>query len=89
MVKIKQGFVMRKVASQSVVIAVGKASEEFHGMINLNDSGSCIWKCMEEGMEAEEIASKITEEFDIDIQTAMADIEQMQSKMKELGIVEA
>ena len=32
--KINEGFVLREVAGQAVVIAVGEASEKFHGMIN-------------------------------------------------------
>ena len=34
--KIKNGFVLRDVGGQAVVIAVGEASKTFHGMINLN-----------------------------------------------------
>ena len=37
--KIKNGFVLRDVGGQAVVIAVGEASKTFHGMINLNATG--------------------------------------------------
>ena len=37
--KIKEGYVLREVAGQAVVIAVGEASKTFHGMINLNETG--------------------------------------------------
>lgn len=36
--KIKDGFVLREVAGQTVVIGVGALSEQFHGMILLNDT---------------------------------------------------
>ena len=34
--RIKEGFVLREVAGQVVVIATGEASKGFHGMIKLN-----------------------------------------------------
>lgn len=88
MAKIKEGYVMRQIAGQSVVIAVGKASESFHGMINLNDSGSCVWKNIEKGLNEDEIADKLVDEFDIDHQTALKDVQEMIKKMKEQGILE-
>lgn len=36
--KLKDGFVLREVAGQTVVIGVGALSEQFHGMIRLNDT---------------------------------------------------
>lgn len=57
--KINEGFVLREVAGQAVVIAVGEASEKFHGMINLNDTGKCIWQGIQEEMSEKEIVKKI------------------------------
>ena len=45
--KIKEGFVLRDVVGQAVVIAVGEASKKFHGMINLNSTGKVIWQGVE------------------------------------------
>ena len=42
--KIKQGFMLREVAGNYVVVAVGEASKKFNGVINLNESGAFIWK---------------------------------------------
>ena len=42
--KIKDGFVLRQVAGQGVVIATGEASKEFSGMVKLNGTGSFIWE---------------------------------------------
>lgn len=37
--KIKKGFVVRKVAGENIVVPVGGMSKTFHGMIKLNDTG--------------------------------------------------
>ena len=40
--KIKKGFVLRKVGGESVVVPVGEMSKQFHGMINLNETGAFL-----------------------------------------------
>ena len=39
-VKVKAGFVLREVGGQTVVIATGEASENFHGMIKCCGEGN-------------------------------------------------
>jgi hypothetical protein len=87
--RISEGFVLREVAGQAVVIAVGEASEKFHGMINLNDTGKCIWQGIQEGMLEKEIVKKITDQYEVDPERAENDVKQMVQKMYEVGVIEA
>ena len=87
--KIKEGFVLRDVAGQAVVIAVGKASERFHGMINLNDTGKCIWMGIQEGLTEQEIIKKITDQYEVEQESAAHDVRQMIQKMYEVGVIGA
>ena len=64
--KVKKGFLLRKMASEFMVIAVGSAAESFNGMIRLNDTGTFYWKLLEKGATKEELleaASKSFEDF--------------------------
>lgn len=54
--RIKQGFVMRDVAGQAVVIATGDASRDFHGMVKLNQTAAVVWHGVEEGLDVKAIA---------------------------------
>ena len=56
--KIKEGFILRKVGIQYVVAATGKASEHFNGMMRLNESGAFAFRLMEEYEVSEETARK-------------------------------
>lgn len=87
--KIKEGFVMREVAEQAVVIAVGEASKTFHGMINLNGTGKLIWEGVEQGKTEEEIAHRILEDYEVDYEKALHDVKVMIGKMEEAGVLEA
>ena len=44
--KIKENYVMREVAGQAIVIAIGEESGRFKGMINLNRTGRDVWTCL-------------------------------------------
>ena len=41
--KLKEGFVLRKVADTYVVVAVGAEAKKHNVMITLNETGEFIW----------------------------------------------
>lgn len=87
--KIKDGFVLREVAGEYMVIAAGDASREFYGYIRLNGTGRDIWEGIEKGLTAEEIAAGLAEKYKVDIEKAAADTEKMIASMEQEGILEA
>ena len=44
--KIKDGFILRNVAGNNVVVPIGQATIDFNGMIILNDTGAFIFEQM-------------------------------------------
>ena len=52
--KIKDGFVLRDIAGDTVVIATGEVSKTFHGMIKLTSTGQEIWEILSAGDVSEE-----------------------------------
>ena len=73
--KIKNGFMLREVASQTMVVAVGEASKTFNGIIRLNSTGKFLWENMQEDTTKDQLVSKMTAEYDIDAATAENDID--------------
>ena len=86
--KIKKNYVMREVAGQAIVIAIGEESERFKGMINLNRTGKDVWKYLEKDLDLPEIAKKIAEKYEVDKYTAMQDIESMTDRLYKAGVLE-
>lgn len=86
--KIKEGYVLRDVAGQAVVIAVGEASKTFHGMINLNATGKQIWQGVSRGLSAEEIAGELAKEYEVEPEKALHDTNAMIEKMRAAGVLE-
>lgn len=85
--RIKKGFVLRDVAGQTMVIATGEASKNFHGLIKLNDTGKFIWKGLTEGLSQQEIARKLSETYEIELQKAQEDTQKLISQMDRAGFL--
>ena len=86
--KIKEGFVIRELAGQTVVIALGEASKIFNGMIKLNASGRTIWESLTLGMDRDAIVDKLLETYEIDRETASRDCDAFIQILKENGLLE-
>lgn len=80
--KIKNGFILRKVGGQNVVVAVGKASLEFNGIIRLNDTGKFLWEQMKGDITEEQLLDAMLAAYDIDRETAEKDISAFIDKLK-------
>ncbi len=86
--KIKNGFVLREVAGQAVVVALGSAAQSFNGMIKLNDTGKFIWQMLSEGAEREQIIDKMLENYEVDRATLERDVDRVIKTLKEENILE-
>ena len=85
---VKQGFVMRTVAGQTVIIATGEASKSFQGMIRLNETGKIVWEGLTEGLDADRIADMVVAEFDVDRDTALAGVNKFIGEMRANGFLD-
>lgn len=85
--RIKNGFVIREVAGQIMVIATGEASKDFHGMIKLNSTGKVIWLGLQEGLSEGAIAERLQEQFDVDSEKAAQDTRVFLQQMEEMGFL--
>lgn len=81
--KIKDGFILRKVGIQYVVAATGKASEGFNGMMRLNETGAFAFRLLQEGISEEALVRQVTEEYDVPPEAAQRDLQAFLEKLKE------
>lgn len=86
--KIKDGYILRQVAGNSIVIAIGDEAINFNGIITINGAGTFLWEKLEKGAEKEELLKSMTEEYDIDEATASADIDEFLEKLKKANLLE-
>ena len=85
--KLKNGFVLREVAGETVVVPV-EADLNFNGMITLNEAAKVLWGVLEKETTAEELVDAILAEFDVDRATAQGDVDAFIQKLKGLDFLE-
>ena len=85
--KIKDGFIIRKVGGQNVVAAVGKRSLEFNGIIRLNETGLFLWEQLKNDADEAMLTAALLEEYDIDEASAKNDIAEFIKKLKEADLL--
>lgn len=86
--KIKNGFILRTVAGQNLIVPVGENTMNFNAAITLNESAAFLWNKLTEEQTEEQLLSALTEEYSIDEATAKADIKVFLNVLKEHNILE-
>ena len=86
--KIKKGFVVRKIAGEDVVVALGAASKQFNGIIKLNDTGRFLWDKIAEGCDDNALVEAIVAEYGVDKNIAAKDVAAFVDTLKGAGVLE-
>lgn len=87
--KVKNGFVVRTVAGQSMVVPLGTASKNFEGFIKLNEAARLIWDMLVVGAERDEIVDRMAEVYDeIERAVLAADCDKFIRSLQEHDILE-
>ncbi len=76
--RIKEGFIIKKLGTGYVVVTVGEATREFNGIISLNSSGAFLWQSILDGADTRKsLVSAMMERYDgLDEATAAADLDE-------------
>ena len=86
--KIKEGYILRNVAGSFVVVPIGEATLEFNGMMNLNETGAFLFEKMIDGISRDDLIKALTDEYDVDDETAAEDVDAFIQKVKDQDLFE-
>lgn len=89
--KIKNGFVLRDICGEKVIIAEGLENIDFSKMISLSDTAAFLWnKSIEMGeIDEEQLCDALFTEYEgMTREQALGDIRKMLAQWKELGLAE-
>lgn len=86
--KIKDGFILRKVGGQNVVVAVGERSRNFNGIIRLNETGTFLWDILAGGSDEDGLTAALLEEYDVDEGSARNDVCAFVDKLRGADLLE-
>lgn len=80
--------VLREIAGESLLIPVGQTALKIHGMITLSESGLLLWKRLQTECTEDELVEALLTEYQVDRETAVADVKAFIRQMQEVGILE-
>lgn len=85
--KIKQKFVVRQIAGDTVLVPISDTVSKFNGLIMLNEVGLFIWNNLESVSDENELLERILEEYDVDELTAKNDMIEFLDVLKKAEII--
>ena len=80
-------FMLRDIAGEVILVPTGAETQQFNGMITLNEVAAFIWKNLDESKSKEALVAKIMDEFEVDEETARTDVEGLVGALYEHGLV--
>ena len=84
--KLKEGFLLRQVAGQTVVLPTG-AELDLNMMITLNGTGAFLWERLAEETDEAALVSALLAEYDVDEATAKAAVASFVKKLSDNGFL--
>lgn len=87
--KLKDGFVLREVCGEKVIVGEGLGAIDFGKLISLNDTAAWLWeKAGEQGeFSVETLCEALCETYDVTPETARTDVQALLTQWMELGVI--
>ena len=86
--KIKSGYILKDVAGSNLIVPIGENLVDFSQMITINETGAFLFEKLQNGADIDELATAMTQEYDIDFDTAKADAEKFVALLSNEGMLE-
>lgn len=73
--KLVEGFCIRKILDDTVIIPTGKAAHCLSGLIGVNETGEFLFELLQSEQTMDSLLAALLEEFDVEVDVAKADVE--------------
>ena len=81
--KIKEGFTVREMLGEYIIIPLGENALEYSGIIATNEVGKDIWDYLLQDHSKEEVLEYMLSIYDVDEDTLRTDIDNFIEKLEE------
>lgn len=87
--KIKDGFVLRKIGDEMVVVGEGLEQINFNKIICLNESAAYLWdECHDKAFDVETLIGLLFERYEVTKEQVRTDAEELLDKWIKAGLIE-
>ena len=86
--KTVQGFRLREICGEFIIVPESTELVNFNKMIHLNSTAAYLWEQVSglDEFTVEQLARLLTDKYEVDDATALKDAEAIAAKWKEIGI---
>ena len=84
--KIKEGFMLRTVANQTVVLPIA-GDLDLNMMIKLNDTGRFLWEQLQKDVTEEELVAAVLGTYDVAAEDAARYVRQFVQELEKNGFI--
>ncbi len=86
--RIKEGFKLRTLCGEYIVVGEGINVVDFNKMLTLNDSAAWLWEQVQgRDFTSEDLVSLLTDKYDVSQERASADVDKLLQTWQQEGIV--
>lgn len=86
--KIKDGYILKDVAGEKIVIATGEQKLNFNGVMTFNSVGAEVFNMLDGTNSVQDIVNKIAEDYGVSVERVATDVENLIKKMKEHNLLD-
>ena len=80
-------YVLREVVGEYMLIPTGKLSMTKNGVVTISESAAYLLKKMEGGKTLSQLCDLLLEEYEVDRETVLSDVQEMIDSMRQMEIV--
>lgn len=84
--KIKEGYILRVVAKQNVVLP-STGDLDLDRMLTLNSTGKFLWERLEQGAQKDDLVRAMLEHYEIDENTARTCVDKFVNNLEQYGFL--
>ncbi len=85
--RVKSGYILREVAGNYIVVAVGEEAVDFNGLITTNETGAFLWEKLSNNISEQELIDAMLQEYEVDEKIAAEDISLFIRKLEDAELL--
>ncbi len=88
--KVKNGFNLREVCGENIIVAEGDENIDFSNIISMNESSAYLWQEVQklDNFTIDTLTQLLCEQYEIDEETAKKDVTTLATQWAAAGIIE-
>ncbi len=87
--RIVEGFKLRKICGENVVVPEGAKLVNFNKMLSLNETAAFLWESVQgKEFDAQTLSDLLSQRYEVAPERALSDAQALLAKWQEVGVVE-